>query len=237
MPLLTIRKVRAAVSLTAAFKKEFVVRSLTVEKPVVTIARGRDGQLNLPKRDKAVPAEEPSDAGGPTEAAGTWTFEAQQVLVVDAEVHYRDADGYHFAIEKLLAEVKDAGSGLEFTVIADSAGRRDRPVEVGQLRANGRADDVPNLVQWQGARIHATLELADMFRVRVDVPSVNPIDVKAEFNGAADVAQMVQLLPKDVSLPVSVQGRVDVLGRATYRRPDGLRVPELTVRASDVSVR
>ena len=36
-------------ALTAALKKEFVVKSLTIEKPVVTIVRGADGGLNLPK--------------------------------------------------------------------------------------------------------------------------------------------------------------------------------------------
>ena len=252
VPLLTIRKVRAEVSLGAALKKEFVVKSLTIEKPIVTVVRGLDGTLNLPRRKQgddtsadasANPrrtADAPADTAATDDAAGTWKFEAQKVLVVDGEVRYRDAAGYHASVEQLLAEVKDAGEGtIEFTLIADSAGRRDEAVELGQIRANGRADNVPSLAQWKAASVRASVELADTMRIRADVPSVNPLDVKAELNGTADLGQLARLLPKNLPAGAAlraagVRGRVEVLGRATYRAGESLRVPELTLRAADV---
>jgi hypothetical protein len=243
-PLLTIRRVRAEIALGAALKKEFVVRSLMIEKPIVTIVRGADGRLNLPQR--FTPADRPADASATPSAndastggEGTWKLEAQKVLVVDGEVHDRDATGYHASIEQLLAEVKEANGGLELTLIADSAGRRDQPADLGQIRATGRAEDVPNLSQWRNARIHGNLEVADLLRGRADLPSVSPLSAKLEFNGSLNLQDAARLLPHDlpglnVLCAGMLRGAIDVAGRATYDATDGLRVPELTLRARDV---
>jgi uncharacterized protein involved in outer membrane biogenesis len=251
VPLLTIRRVRAEISLGAALKKEFVVRSLTIEKPIVTLTRGADGRLNLPPRFQ--PTDTPASASATTgrasdtpsaapsndEQEGTWKFEAQKVLVVDGEVHYRDASGYHASIEQLLAEVKDANGGLELTLIADSAGRRDQAADLGQVRANARADNLPNLSQWRNASVHGSLEVADRLRLRAHVPAVNPLDAKLEFNGSVSLADLMKLLPDGIAAldafrAGALRGQTEFSGRATYRQPEGLRVPDLTFRAVDV---
>ena len=251
VPLLTIRRVRAEIALGAALKKEFVVRSLTIEAPVLTIVRGADGRLNLPRRfqpsDGQPPAsanvghsaDTPSDTGASDEHPGTWKFEAHKVLVVDGEVHYRDASGYHVSVEQLLAELKEAGGGMELTLIADSAGRRDQPADLGPIRANARADNVPDLSQWRRASIQGNLEVVDRLRVRAHLPAVDPPDVKLEFNGSLNLADVTQFLPDAVRSTVAaragtMRGRAELSGRATYRHPEGLRVPEFIVRAVDV---
>lgn len=261
VPVLTVRRVRAEISLGAAMKKQFVIKSLTIEKPIVTIVRSADGRLNLPKpfrpddapnvADTSDNARQTSDAQsdavsdgaadkrGSDDPGGTWKFEARKVLLVDGEVHFRDASGYHASLEQILGEIKEADTGLEITLMIDSAGRRDAPADLGPIRVNGRADNVPDLSRWQRASIRATLDIGDALRARVDLPSVKPIDAKAELNGSLDLASLLALLPTDIKAlnPLrsgTFRGRVESNGRATYTASGGLRVPELTLRAVDL---
>ena len=270
VPVLTVRRLRAEIALGAAMKKHFVVKSLTLEAPVVTLARGADGRLNLPTRFRPTDAPSPpppppspppppasagpaSVAGGQTtddasdpdvmgEAAGSWSFEARKVLLVDGEVHVRDASsGYHFSLEQMLAEIKEADGGLEFTLIVDSAGRRDAPAELGQVRMTGRADHVPDLSHWQRASIRATVEVADALRARVEVPSLNPPEATAEVNGAVDLAALPALLPAGVEAldalrSRGLRGRVELTARASYTAADGLRVPEFVLRGVELAL-
>jgi uncharacterized protein involved in outer membrane biogenesis len=250
-PLLTIRRVRAEISLGAALKKEFVVKSLTIEKPVVTIVRGADGRLNLPGKmgssredvessAKGRGASDASSATPPTQdGEGTWKLDAQKVLVVDGEVHYRDASGYHASVEQLLAELKQSGGGFDFTLIADSTGRRDQPANLGQIRANGRVDHLRNPAQWRNARAHGNLEVSDVLRVKADVPALDPVQAKLEFSGKLNLADVAAFLPSavkgaDVLRSGAVRGHSELSGRATYGQREGLRIPELTIRAIDV---
>src|SRR5437763_16567803 len=47
---LTIAKIRAEIAIKKALKGVIVVKSLTIERPAVTIARRDDGTLNFPRR-------------------------------------------------------------------------------------------------------------------------------------------------------------------------------------------
>src|SRR5688500_10224175 len=49
-PVLTIKRVRAELALAKALRKEFVVKSLTIEGPVLSVVRRADGRTNLPRR-------------------------------------------------------------------------------------------------------------------------------------------------------------------------------------------
>lgn len=264
VPFLTIRRVKAEISLGAAMKKQFVIKSLTIEKPVVTIGRSADGGLNLPRRfrpDDAPPTAHPlsdtdrrtsdtmsdgarndrSEGGPGDDLGGSWKFEARKVLLVDGEVHFHDASGYRASLERVLGEIKEAGGGQEFTLIVESAGRRDRPADLGQIRMTGRADNVPDLSQWQRASVRATLEIADALQARLDLPSLKPLDAKAELSGSIDLQALPALLPSGIPAldrltTRALGGRVNVNGRATYTALDGLRVPELTIRAVDLSL-
>ncbi len=253
-PFLTIRRVRAEIALGAAIKKQFVIKSLTIEKPVVVIVRDADGKLNLPRRfqpDDAPASQAASDTGGQTsdsvadadagdEAAGNWKFEARKVLVVDGEVHFRDASGYHASLEQILGEVKEAENGQEFTLIVDTAARRDQPADLGQIRLHGRADNVPDLSQWQRASVRATLDVAEALQVRLHAPSVQPIEATAEIKGSLDLAALAAFVPEEMKAlqllrSGTLRGRVEVNGRASYDVEQGLRLPELALRAIDLA--
>ena len=252
-PLLTVRRVRAEISLRAAFKKEFVVKSLTIEKPVVTLVRGADGQLNLPNRAQRAPAsaadasaaagqtsDAVSDTSGSEAAEGTWRFEARKVLLVDGEVQFRDHSGYHAVLAEILGEVKEANGDLEFTLIVDSASRRDRPTAPLEIRMQGRAANVPDLSHWQRADVHGTVEVGDSLRLRVHAPSLRPIAAHAELSGTADLREITAFAPEGFQLLDAVRagvlaGKVEVRGHASFDAVHGLRAPELTARLRDVT--
>src|SRR5688572_2773146 len=57
LPVLTIKRVRAELSLAKALKKEIVIKSLTIEWPILSIVRRADGRTNLPQRIKVADAD------------------------------------------------------------------------------------------------------------------------------------------------------------------------------------
>jgi hypothetical protein len=52
-PVISVGRVRAEISVAKALAKQMVIKSLTIEKPVVSIVRRADGSWNLPKRAAA----------------------------------------------------------------------------------------------------------------------------------------------------------------------------------------
>jgi uncharacterized protein involved in outer membrane biogenesis len=200
-PLLTVKRVRAEVSIAAALKKEFVVKSLTIEKPVLTVVRDANGQLNLPPKlsDTSATPRQTSDATSDTRASedggGSWKLDAKRVLVVDGEVHYREASGYHASLERLLAELKQVAGGFEFTLMADSAGRRDVEVPLGSLKMNGTLSNAPTLAQLQNASIAGSFEFGDVLRGKIEVPSIKPLEVKTDLQGTFKLDLIRKLLP------------------------------------------
>jgi uncharacterized protein involved in outer membrane biogenesis len=241
-PLLTIRRLKAEVSIGAAFKKELVVNALTIEKPVVHLSRDLDGQLNLPKKPVTdtlrQTANTPTDSDASEDSSSSWRFEAKKLLVVDGELHFSDANtGYRATIEPILADVKQANGGFEFTVMAEQAKRTDQPAEVGALRLHGHARNMPSPMQWQQARITASLQAAEMLRGQVDVPSLKPIDAKAQFSGTIDVPHVLQLVPAVLpKLLGGLAGKVEINASVSYSKSSGLRVPELTIRGVDLAL-
>src|SRR5687767_11641333 len=83
----------AKVAVSRALKGEIVVRSLTIERPVVHIE-------HLPKRAKPVAK---SKSPAKTEEDKTrWTFDVERVLIIDGQVNISP----RLALKKLLLELK-----------------------------------------------------------------------------------------------------------------------------------
>ena len=242
-PLLTVRRLKAEVAIGAAFKKELVVNALTIEKPIVHLFRDADGQLNLPKQtvtdtDRRT-TDTPADADASEESASSWRFEGKKLLVVDGELHFSDAKtGYRAEVAPILAEVKQADGGFEFTVMADRARRTDQPAELGALRLHGHARNMPSPMDWQQARITASLQAGELLRGQMDVPSLKPIDAKAQLNGTINVPHMLQLVPTALlpKLLGGLAGKVELHTTVSYSKTSGLRVPELTIRGVDLAL-
>jgi uncharacterized protein involved in outer membrane biogenesis len=246
-PLLTVRRLKAEVSLAAALKKELVIRSLTIENPVVYLSRSADGQLNLPQKPASDTSRQTTDRTTDTNATeeqpSSWRFEAKKVLVVDGRFTFRDENtGYHVLIEPVLVELKESGGGFEFTLMADRASRQDQPADIGSLRLHGQARDVPTPLQWQKARIIASLQAGELLRGQVDVASLQPLELKAQLNGTIVVSDVLRLLPglllKSIAgfNPAALVGRVDLVATASYSATYGLRIPELSLHGADLSL-
>ena len=97
---LTVRKIEARIAVARAMKQEIVLRSLAIEGPVVTIARGADGKTNLPTRPQW------AEKTGLAEAGKSWEFEAQKVLLVGGRIALEDASGYRLSVENLCGSVE-----------------------------------------------------------------------------------------------------------------------------------
>jgi hypothetical protein len=260
-PVLTIKRVRAELTLAKALKKELVIKSLTIEGPVLSVVRRGDGGTNLPRRltlgdvagepaapGSAVDKDEEAADQAADDAPKAWKLEARKVLLVDGEAHFRDESGpnagYHLSAGKIIAEVKDAGgSGLEFTCIIDSVGRRDgpAPAELGPVKLAGTAENVPDLSRWSAASVRASADVGQHLRADLRCPAVKPLSAHAQLGGAIDLSVVLPMLPPGSAavtrLGDAARGRVEMSAKVSFGPDAGLRLEELVVRATDVSLK
>jgi hypothetical protein len=101
---------------------------------------------------------------------------------------------------------------------------------------------MPSPTQWQQARVTASFQAGEMLRGQIDVPSLQPIDAKAQVGGTIDVADLLRLLPArlpgalaGLNLAAS-NGRVEINASASFSPQIGVRIGELTIRGVDLAV-
>jgi hypothetical protein len=243
-PVLTIARVRAEVSIKRALKGEIVVKSLAIERPVVNVVRRSDGATNLPERveaDIAAPPTPPALTASPDEEEdkSRWSFDVEKVLLVDGTAHVAiDLTGgtYRASVEKLLAEMKRSGDGYALTVVADSVGRRDVQVDLGQLRGTGTIGGAADLTAQPRASLEATIELGQLLKLTVRSPQIKSRAAEFMATGNVELAAIRPLLPEGLVLPVTRGGLcVDIRGR--YDGGNSIDLWETSLRASDVAVR
>ena len=235
-PLLTVRRLRAAISVSKALGKEIVVKSLTLERPELNLTgpAPRAAPTGLPS-----PVAEGEDADDPdTTAAAAWRLEAQKVLVVDGAVHLRAttaAGPYDVSANGVLADLSAAGAGMDFTCIVESLQRNNPDVDLGEVRLTGRADGVRDLSQWPKARVVARLDVGKLLKADVSLPSVRPVEAVARVTGELDLAVLASLLPAVVPALVPA-GSVQVDARVGYDATRGVRIHELNLRGVEIAL-
>src|SRR5207247_4520519 len=91
-------RVRAEVAVTRALKGEIVIKSLTIERPVVTFVRFAHGGTNFPRRPMLEFAveDEPAEHG--------WKFDIEKVLLVDGSATVKLDRGYELSAGRVLAQ-------------------------------------------------------------------------------------------------------------------------------------
>ena len=206
--LLRVKRVQAKISLARALKQEIVVKSLTIKSPQITL----DGP----------PPRPPAKAGGPSKTA--WSFEAEQVLVVDGQITYRDpASGYTIAIEKLDGSVRRTAGGrnYEFTLAAPTSGRRDQPVELGPAKIWGTfADDA----------IDGQLQVGTIVDAKASTAAIKTGPWMASVEIIAALELMLRLLPPQVKLPITAaSGEVTLLMAATVKQGGDVSIDRFSV--------
>lgn len=199
--LLTVARVVAKVAIGRALKGEFVVTSVTIEKPVVTLIRSADGLMNLPKpKSKAsaasvAPTPTSASAAKDDEDDSRWTFDVEKVLVIDGEASFAAPTDYRATIHKLLLELKRTGEGYALTMLADSVGRRDVPIELGQLKGTATLGKVRDLTAIASASADAVLELGNDLKLKLRTDEIRSQRFDLTFDGKIDLPRLKALLP------------------------------------------
>ena len=194
-PVLTVGRLRAEIAVARALRGEIIVKSLTIERPVLSIVRRADGSTNIPRPAEAlateavdeIPAATSSssesaatsqeaggadDGGSPEDVGRGWKFDASRILLVDGEAHFRDrfiaGDGYHASCASVLADLTHRDGVVEITVILESVGRRDVPAELGEVKMVVRLEGVADLARAAWAAATASIDVGDDLRVMVE---------------------------------------------------------------------
>jgi uncharacterized protein involved in outer membrane biogenesis len=189
-PILTIGRVRAQIAVGRALKGEFVVRSLTIEKPVVHFVR-QDGRTNLPSRAPGIEETTPvakKDDGDDKVDKTSWKFDVEKVLLVDGQV-IADVDARAFSAKPVLAELKRVDGGYELTLLSDVVSL------VGSLRATARITGAADLAAIAEAALDAEVQIGDLGQIKFTTPRLRNLDDgELSFRGGLSIAKLRILL-------------------------------------------
>jgi hypothetical protein len=204
---LTVRKIEAKIAVGRALKQEIVLRSLAIEGPVVTIARGADGNSNLPTRPQW------PEKTGVGEVGKSWEFEAEKVLLVGGRIALEDASGYRLSLENLCGSVEmHSATEAEFVFAADSLGRRDMPLELGYARLIGKV----------AGAISVSLFSGTMLDLNLRSPGIASGKFEGDINLAMSLPTLLALLPPNVRLPIATaSGEARLSAAASFDRSTG----------------
>jgi hypothetical protein len=204
---LAVKRIEAKIAVARALNQEIVVRSLAIEAPVLTINRRMDGTTNLPPRPQKQQAEKSP------ETKTTWEFEAQKVLLVSGKIVIRDAGGYLISLDNLTGSIdRNSADESDFVLTADSVGRRDKIVNLGQAQLIGKLASGLNL----------TLCAGSMLDLNVRTASIDSGRWEGEIILAMSLAMLLSLLPPQARLPVtSATGDARLLAVGSFDRASG----------------
>jgi hypothetical protein len=179
-PLLTIVLVRIAVSIKSALKGEIVVKSITVEKPVLALT-----DANLPH-----PPATAHDSDDKT----TWMLDVQKLFIIDGQANLRRGS-YELATGRILAELNRAGDDYVLTFLAENVRRVDREAMIGTVSATGRITGAADLTMVPEAGMTAEITIGDLGRIGFATPRILSLDGEIELRGKITLAQLAALLP------------------------------------------
>ncbi|MGB7156833.1 MAG: AsmA family protein [Tepidisphaeraceae bacterium] len=239
-PLLTVRRVKADVAMGAILRKEVSIKSIVIEGPVLTIVRQPDGSTNLPTRDAAdTRAPSITQPQGPDDddAPSAWNVAAAKVQLFDGSIHFRDG-AYHASAQRVIGELLQKPDGIHVTLLAQSIGRRDEPLDIGEARANGVLGGVESLANIASAtRLDATFDIADLIHGSVRAPALaqRRFDVAARAKAALGVLR--RLVPARLLPDLRIEGNVELDVAGSFDARSGWRGTELNVRVTDFTAR
>jgi hypothetical protein len=235
-PLLIVRRIKADVAMSAMLRKEVVIKSVVIEGSMVSLVRGTDGVLNLPKRQMttgtvaATTKDEPDD-----DTPSAWKLAAEKVRLLDGSVHYRDG-AYHASLERIVGEMVQKPDGVHVTVLAASIGRRDEPLDLGEARAHAvfRADEMAKL---PAAPVDATFDVGEVVRGTVHSRSITSQHADVDVHAKLVLALLSKLLPPALIPKLKLDGQADAHLIGSIDPTNGLRIKDFTLTAADVNVR
>lgn len=187
-PLLAMRSIQFELSVGRMMQKQFDVKSLTLDQPVVHIVRREDGSWNLPDLPKSEPAAD--DSG--------WRFDLRKVLLVDGRINLRfdrAADAaYRVELGGVIGDLTREGEAVHFTLIAGTIRCGDRVIP-GEARITGTLRGVDELGDIAAAGLRAYLEIGGGLRVTVATDSLSARQFNLAVDLAAESGELLDLLP------------------------------------------
>ena len=153
-PLLTIVLVRAQISMKQAIKGEIVVKSITVEKPVIHLESGQ-----LPHRLPAAPSED-----GNANDKSSWKFDVEKLFIIDGQATLRFGS-FELSTGRMLLDLKRAGDDYSLTFLAEDVRRTDRQAMIGTVGATGRIIGAADLTAIPDAGLETQVTLGDAARM------------------------------------------------------------------------
>ena len=245
-PLLTIARVRADIALTRALRREVILRSLTIERPILAIKRHADGTTNLPPRllRVAAPGADDTDQQGPnaTHAAPSWKFEARTILVEDGAMHVRieapsDNSTYHASADRITAKLVHGEGGITLTCLIDSIRRRHHAAELGPVKLTAALGNVRSWNELSAATLRAELDAGEAIHLSAATNgAISSNGLEANVSADLSIAQMLAVLPPSlmkwpVFLPAA--GMLHTEGKLVFEPAAGIRMRQIEVRISD----
>lgn len=184
-PFLTIVLVRAEISIKQALKGEIVVKSITVEKPIVQAIRWAVGTSNLPQRaPRTEPAEEKT----------SWKLDVKKLFIIDGQIGLR-LGSYELRTGRVLAELNRLGDDYSLTFLAEDVRRIDREAMIGTISAIGTISGVWDLTVIPESSMKADLTIGDLGRITFTTPRIRSLRGQIELAGKITLAQIIALLP------------------------------------------
>ena len=196
-PFATCALVRAEVSRTRALKGEIVVKSLAIERPIVSYVECDHGTAsNFPRRPMIeFHTDESDDSDGLGGEKTSWTLDVEKVLLVDGQASAKLDSGYEVSSGRILAQLNRDDGDYVVTFLAEAVARRDNPAAVGTIGVTGRLTHVPSIIELAKAGVMIDVQVGDFAQVRCTSPTLRPQDATVEFEGKFALAKLLDVLP------------------------------------------
>lgn len=246
-PFLTIDHLKAEIAVGKALRREITVKSIAIERPVLSIHRRADGSTNLPRREDP-PASSGNDRPACERAVESaeepaWRFDLERLLMVGGEIALRceatDEAPYRLLARPVLAEVRHDGSDVSVTVIAESVTRRQdagADVEVGQVKATGTFDGVLDFSALLARPVRAQVDIGETVQMTFASDALRGGCIGADVKGSIDLQTLLALVPNCLPLVVrGLTGLVQVAARLERAPQQGVRVTNLSVESAEVA--
>lgn len=235
-PFLSIGRIEASIAVARALRGEMVLKSLTIDRPVLLLNIHADGKSNLPAKPRGkVEAIVPREGS----AGGLWEFNLEKVSINHGRFEYRDMlrNNYRLSVEGINATITPEAQDLAITLTADSVGRRDREIEIGTVKALGKLIG-GGFRDPLASALTSRCSIADSLVIEITSTLLANKCFDIEIAGTMQLITLMALLPMGPvqSWAVDGDGEVDLRARLTVELLKHIRVSNLEMKAGGFSI-
>jgi hypothetical protein len=235
-PFLSVGRIEASIAVARALRGEMILRSLTIDRPVLTLNIHADGKSNLPAKPRGkVEAIVPKEGS----AGGLWEFNLEKISINHGRFEFRDIsrNNYRLSVEGINATITPEGQDLAITLTADSLGRRDRELEVGTIKALGKLIG-GGFRDPLASALTSRSSIADSLVVEITSTLIANKSFDVEIAGAMKLVTLMALLPIGPAQTWALDGdgEVDIRARLTVELLKHIHISNLELKAGGFSI-